>query len=201
MMNDDSMEDRINELLEAISQNDKYNGCVFEGPGIYFVIGNGNLWEISNDASCSPRGGWFPDIVTGPTQEEKDCLSSLMETLDFDQYFFSDIIDQYGEFDEDYVEEYFEENEDEDGIKTYKKIKRKVNSGSTPFASIDDLVSALIRYDLESDTLYYEWEGDFIEFHNNICETGEERGYFDNISNEQWINILENIDKHIVTAD
>lgn len=59
----DCMENRINELLEAISNNDRYNGCVFWGRGIYFVIGNGKLWEISDDASCSPKGGWFPDIV------------------------------------------------------------------------------------------------------------------------------------------
>ena len=72
----DCMENRINELLEAISNNDRYNGCVFWGRGIYFVIGNGKLWEISDDASCSPKGGWFPDIVAGPTDEEDKCLTS-----------------------------------------------------------------------------------------------------------------------------
>ena len=59
------MENRINELLESISNNDKYNGCVFWGRGIYFVIGNGKLWEISDDASCSPKGGWFPEFFNG----------------------------------------------------------------------------------------------------------------------------------------
>ena len=85
------MENKIQDLLDAISQNDKYNGCVFWGPGIYFVIGNGTIWEIPDDAGETPRGGWFPDIVTGPTQEEKDCLWLLMDTLHFDSYFFSDI--------------------------------------------------------------------------------------------------------------
>ena len=196
------MENKIQNLLDAISQNDKYNGCIFWGPGIYFVIGNGTIWEIPDDAGETPRGGWFPDIVTGPTQEEKDCLWLLMDTLHFDSYFFSDIIDQCGdEFDEDDAEEVFEENEDEDGLKIYRKIKKKVDSGSTPFESICDFAKALGRCDLDSDTLYYEWEGEFIEFYDNICETGEERGYFDSISDAEWVRILENIDDHIVTAD
>ena len=101
--------ERINKLLESISNNEKYNGCVFWGRGIYFVIGNGKLWEISDDASCSPKGGWFPDIVKGPSAEENEFLSSLMESLEFDEDFFRDLIDDCGEFDEDYVEEYFEE--------------------------------------------------------------------------------------------
>ena len=99
----DCMENRINELLKSISNNDKYNGCVFWGRGIYFVIGNGKLWEISDDASCSPKGGWFPDIVTGPTDEEDKCLTSMMESLDFDEDFFRELIDDCGEFDEEYV--------------------------------------------------------------------------------------------------
>ena len=41
-------ERRIEELLESISNNEKYNGCVFWGCGIYFVVGNGSLWEISD---------------------------------------------------------------------------------------------------------------------------------------------------------
>jgi len=54
---------------------------------------------------------------------------------------------------------------------------------------------------LDSDCLYYEWEGEYIELHDNIADTGEERGYFDSMSDEEWIELLENIDKHIVTAD
>ena len=94
------------------------------GTRIYFVVGNGKLWEISDDASCSPKGGWFPDIVKGPSAEENEFLSSLMESLEFDEDFFRDLIDDYGEFDEDYVEEYFEENDDEDSLKIYRKIKK-----------------------------------------------------------------------------
>lgn len=194
------MENRINELLESISNNDRYNGCVFWGDGIYFVIGNGKLWEISNDASCSPKGGWFPEIVTGPTEEEDACLTSMMESLGFDEDFFRELIYDYGEFDEEYVEEYFEDNEDEDSLKIYLKIKKKIDSGKTPFETVNDFASALTRYGLDNNCLYYEWEGEFIDLEYNIAETGEERGYFDSMSDEEWIKLLENIDEHIVKA-
>ena len=199
-MNGDGMGNRIKELLEAISKNDKYNGCVFRGCGIYFVIGNGRLWEIPNDVGGTPRGGWFPDIVKGPSAEEAECLSAMMEAMEFDEDFFRELIDDCGEFDEDCVEEYFEENEDEDSLMIYKKIKRKIKSGKTPFESVTDFASALARYGLDSNCLYYEWDGEFIDLHDNIADTGEERGRYDNMSDEEWIELLENIDEHIVAA-
>ena len=191
-------ERRIEELLESISNNEKYNGCVFWGRGIYFVVGNGSLWEISDDASCSPRGGWFPDIVSGPTAEEDACLQKMMDELGFDEYFFKEIIDDYGEFDDEYVLEYFEDNEDEESAKIYRKMKKKIDGGKTPFASIDDFASAVGRYGLDSNCLYYEWEGEYIDLHDNICETGESRGSYDSMDDGEWIELLENIDEHIV---
>lgn len=191
-------ERRIEELLESISNNEKYNGCVFWGRGIYFVVGNGSLWEISDDASCSPRGGWFPDIVSGPTAEEDACLQKMMDELGFDEYFFKEIIDDYGEFDDEYVLEYFEDNEDEESAKIYRKMKKKIESGKTPFATIEDFASAVGRYGLESDCLYYQWEGEYIDLHDNICETGESRGSYDSMDDNEWIELLENIDEHIV---
>ncbi len=191
-------ERRIEELLESISNNEKYNGCVFWGRGIYFVVGNGSLWEISDDASCSPRGGWFPDIVSGPTAEEDACLQKMMDELGFDEYFFKEIIDDYGEFDDEYVLEYFEDNEDEESAKIYRKMKKRIESGKTPFATIEDFASAVGRYGLESDCLYYQWEGEYIDLHDNICETGESRGSYDSMDDNEWIELLQNIDEHIV---
>ena len=192
------MEDRINELLTSISNDSKYDGCVFSGPGIYFVIGNGTLWEISDDAGESPRGGWFPDIVSGPTEEEEKCLISMMESLGFEETFFYDLTEDYGDFDEEYVEEYFEETEDEDSLKIYRKIKKMIDKGTTPFECVNDFADALSRYGLDRNCLYYEWEGEFIDLHDNICETGESRGSYDRISDEEWVGILENIDKYII---
>ena len=193
-----STEEYIQQLLTTISNNDKYNGCVFHGPGFYFVLGNGSLWEISDDASCSPRGGWFPDIVSGPTLEENKYLEEMMKKYDIDEYFFSELIDDCGEFDDEYVLEYFEDNEDEESAKIYRKMKKQIESGKTPFETIDDFVSALGRYGLESNCLYYEWEGEYIDLHDNICDTGEARGSYDSMSNEEWVTLLENIDDHIV---
>ena len=36
-------EQRIEQLLQQIADNPKYTGCVFEGPGIYFAIVNGEI--------------------------------------------------------------------------------------------------------------------------------------------------------------
>ena len=124
----------------------------------------------------------------------------MMQTMGFDETFFSSLIEDYCEFDEEYVEEYFEENDDEDSLKIYSKIKKKLNSGKTPFKTVNDFANALVRYGLDSNCLYYEWEGEFIDLHDNIAETGDSRGSCDNMSNEEWIELLENIDKHIVTA-
>lgn len=52
----------MKELIRKISENKKYHRCVFWGPGIYFVIANGEIRTISEDASSSPRGGWFPEL-------------------------------------------------------------------------------------------------------------------------------------------
>ena len=194
----DEDEQRINELLESISNNEKYNGCVFWGPGIYFVVGNGSLWEISDDASCSPKGGWFPDIVSGPSEEEAACLGKMMDELGFDEYFFKDLIFDCDEYGDETAIEYFEDNEDEESLKIYRKMKKKIESGKTVFESMDDFVSAVGRYGLESDCLYYEWEGEFIDFYDNICETGECRGSYDSLDDSEWIELLENIDEHIV---
>ena len=105
------MNNRLDELLEAISNDDKYHGCVFEGCGIYFIIKSGKILEISDDASDSPRGGWFPDIVTGPTAEEFACLTEMMEDLEFDEDFFRDMIDDCMEFSDEEAIEYFENND------------------------------------------------------------------------------------------
>ncbi len=189
---------RIQELLDAISSDEKYGGCVFEGGGLYFIIGNGEIIGFSDDAGCTPRGGWFPDIISGPTAEEDKCLTDMMEKLDFDEYYFSDVIDDYSDFDEEYILECLEDDEDEETLKIYKKIKKKVESGKTPFETMDDFMNALGRYGLESNGLYYEWEGEYIDLYENICETGTALEEFDNEDEEMWIRILENIDDHIV---
>lgn len=192
-------EERIIVLLREISEDERYVGSVFSAPGIYFTIHNGEIREISNDAGNSHRGQWFPELITGPSSEENACLEAFMKKLGFDECFFDDILDEFGEFDEDDTVAYFEDN-DEDSLEIYKKIAKKVDGGKTPFDSMEDFVWALKHYGLDSGALYYEWEGEYINLHENICEAGEGKGYFESFSAEEWISILENMDKYIVSA-
>lgn len=194
---------RINELLEMISNDEKYDGCVFEARCIYFVIANGKLLEIPDNDGCGPKGGCCLEVVKGPTAEENDFIESMMDELDFDECFFSEIIDDFcgvEDIEDEDILDYFEENEDEDSLAIYKKMRRKIKSAKSPFEDLTSFIIAVTRYGLDSDTLYYEYEGDYIDLHNNICETGEPMGEFDNLSDDEWINVLENIDRHIVKA-
>ena len=193
-------EEQLNNLLQAISDCEKYNEAVFEGPGIYFAISRGELWEISNDASCSPKGGWFPDIVTGTTEEECEYIEKLMDELGFDDYFFDDLFMYLDEFNDNEIVEFFKEGEDEEAYELCQQIAEEIKSDESPFASFEDFVKKQRLRHLEHGKLYYEWEGDYIEFFDNICDTGEARGYYEKLSDDEWIEILENIEDHIVTA-
>ena len=157
----------------------------------------------ASGAEAARRGG-FAAVVTMPnTSPAGDSVEWVRRQLDGSlpvKIIPSACIDDCGEFDEEYVEEYFEDNEDDDSLKIYRKIKKKIDGGKTPFASVNDFASALMRYGLDNNSLYYEWEGEFIDLHDNIADTGEERGYFDSMSDEEWVELLENIDDHIVTA-
>ena len=189
-------EEIVEYWLEYLSEEEKYHSCVFHVPGAYFVIGNDSLLEISDDACCSPKGG-FPDIFSGPKEEEVDCLKQVMAELGFEEDFFAEMLEDCGDFYDEDAEDYFEEN-DEDALKIYRKIKEKIESGKTPFADIEDFVKALTRIDLEPDCLYYEWEGEIIDLHDNISEFGEGRGEYEDLSDAEWIKVFKNLDDYIV---
>ena len=118
-------EQKIAQLIQKIADDPKYAGCVFEGPGIYFAIVNGEILTISNDASCSPRGGWFPDIVSHPSEEKETYLAQKMNELGFDEDFFYGAAEEYGP---DGVECYFE---DEENIVAIELKSVRPNSGET----------------------------------------------------------------------
>lgn len=198
-MENNDIQKKIETLLHKLSEEGNTYGEIYEVSCIFFIIANDAIWEIPNDAGCSPKGGWFPEIVTGPSVEEDAYLTTIMEKYGFDEYFFNDYLDDCFEYDEDSALEYFEEN-DEDSLKIFKKMLKEVESGKTPFDSMEDFVSAVRRYGLDSGWLYYEWEGEWIDFYDNIAETGEARGYYDNLSDERWLEILENLDKYKVNA-
>lgn len=190
---------KMEALLKQISGNKKYLGRVFRGPSVYFAIVDGGILAIPDDGGGSPQGSPLM-IIAGPTEEEKECIQHLMDTLDFDETLFSDMLDMCDEFSEDEAEDYFDENEDEDALEVYRAIKRKVKSGKTPFPSMERFFAALSMIELDSG-LYYEWEGEYIDLYENICECGEAPDSFDYISTAEWVEILENLDRHFATAD
>lgn len=63
---------------------------------------------------------------------------------------------------------------------------------------MEDFVLAVRCYGLDKDRLYYEWEGEWIDFYDNILDTGESRGNYENLSDEEWLAVLENIDNYKV---
>lgn len=62
---EEQLEAHLEELIQKCSSDEKYQGTVFEESNCFFILNGGEILAMSNDASCSPRGGWFPEIVTG----------------------------------------------------------------------------------------------------------------------------------------
>ena len=189
-------EQKLNELLEAVSNNPELQNCVFQANCIYFVIWNSKIFEIPDSSGCSPKGGTLLDVFRGPSAVQNEYVQALMDELGFDECFFSEIMYDLYDFDEDEILGLFED--DEDSFDTFKKIIKHFNKGNSPFKDLQELVYGIMRHGLSHDLLYYEWEGDFIELYDNICDTGEGRGYYEDMSDEEWINVLENIEKYIV---
>lgn len=190
-------EARIKELLDEISQNKKYAGEIFFAPRIYFTVSDGEIAEIPSDVN----------IITGPSEEENEFIEMLMQNIGFDEGFFLDMIDTCGEFDDECAEEYFEEldeeaDEDEPSqLEIYRKIKECVEDEGSPFESIDDFVSALDMFGITEGDLWYFFEGEYFHLGENINLYGECRGYYDAMSPDEWISVLENIDEHIIDLE
>ena len=197
---------RINELLQIISNNKKYEESVFKAKCIYFVIKNGKLLEIRDNDGSGPKWSVPLKIVKGPTDEENSFVESMIRDFDYDfnAYFFSELLWSYDYDvtdikDEDIID-FFEDREDEESLEIYKKMKTKIIDAESPFKELSSFVIAVDRCGLDSSRLYYAFEDEYIDLYDNICETGEPMGEFDNLTDEEWINILENIDDHIVKA-
>ena len=206
-LNDDELEAALNQAIVDASNNEKYEGTVFETSHVYFVVANDKIGEISNDASCGPKGGWFPDIIKGLSQEQNDYIESLIEQYDIDECFFDDFFNSTGAEEEEDIEECIEDyvdglddEEKEDFLSVYEKVEADEETVSFPFRNASELVMKFNRLGLEENLLYYEWEGMYIDLYDNICETGENKGEYDNHSDRDWLYILTNLDEYIVTA-
>lgn len=185
---------KLTKLLNDISKNEDLYGDIYETGSTFFIISDGEIIEISNDASCSPKGGWFPEIVKGITPEQDEYFSKIMAKYDIDECFFKEMLWDCDGFDEESALEYYEEGEEK--LEIYKKLLSEV--GNSPFDNMSDFVDAYRRWGLEENTLYYEWEGEWIDFYENISDFGECRGTHEEYSDEEWIEILENIEEYKV---
>lgn len=188
--------------LQTASENEKYSGKIFEASCVYFIVSNNEITEISSDASCTPRGGWFPEIFSGLPKEQNDYIENLMEKYDIDEYFFDEVYEST-DGDAEAIDEYIDEMDEDDEEceilqKVWKKIKSDAKKKSFPFDDISSVVESFKRVGLDEDSLYYEWEGEIIDFYDNICETGAGKGEYDGLPDSEWLYILTNLDQYIV---
>ena len=192
------IEEKLEALIHDISEDGELSGHIYETPTSYFVVCGDTISEISNDASCSPKGGWFPDIVKGLSAEETEFFNTMMKKYGFDECFFDGYWDEFfNDYYEDDAKDYFE-NASEKEAEIFKRLCEAVDSNQTPYSSMEDLAKALKRFGLEEDVLYYEWEGCWIDFYENIVDTGEARGYYSDYTDEEWIEILQHIEEYKV---
>lgn len=203
-LDNNEVENVLNDILKEISNISDYGKTVFETSCIYFIITKEKILEIPNDASCGPKGGWFPDIINGLSQEQNDYIKSLMQQYDIDEYFFDDFLDYTGAVQdciEECIDEYINELEDDNTeifFSVYETIKMNESEKYFPFSNISELIWKFNRFGLEKDYLYYEWDRTFINLYDNICDVGENKGTYDNHSERDWLYILTNLDKYIV---
>lgn len=76
-----------------------------------------------------------------------------------------------------------------------------VKEGKTPFLSLNEFVVKLKHFSLDSNNLYYWWEGDYIDLFENINDVGEPRGEYDSLDDSEWLSVLTNLQDYIVTPD
>lgn len=192
----------IQELIDKISTDEKLKRNIYEVAGIYFVVCN-DIWEISNDASCSPKGGWFPQIYSGPNNEERQFITEIIDKYDVEETFFEEYLAEIYvdpcDIEADELIAYFEENENEESVNKIKGILKELSNKKSPFSELGQFATKFRRLNLDHDTLYYDWEGEVINFYENICDYGKKRGSFESLSDEVWIDILTNIEDYVVS--
>ena len=208
-LEEDDVEVKFAILLKKIANDPKYAGAVFEDSSFYFVVGEDGIACMTNMSGDSPKGGSYLYTVSGPTEEEHKFINDLMEKLNIDEYFFSEMIDACCEFDEEDAFNFFNEaaeefdyEEDADETKNfeiYKKIIAAVKEKDSPFKSVNDFYDAFERDPwCDPGCLYYKWEGEYIDLYDNICECGENWEDEGSYYIEEWVDILENIDDYLV---
>ena len=128
----------------------------------------------------------------------KSCAAvPTISRFGIDEFFFHDMIEECGGFDDYEAIDYFE-REDEDAAQIFTDIKDIIDNESTPFYSIEDFAKSLITYGLNDDRIYYCYDHAYVDLYDNIDVAGESRGSCESFSDEEWIEILESIDDHVL---
>ena len=196
-------EGRLEQLVEQLAEDDNVSGKVYETCGIFFIITTGRgIVEMSSESGASPRGGNSVEVFRGPSDDVKQMMSGIITKLNISE----DLIDTLSEyFNPWYAEESCMEGlEDElsrEDYDTLMNLKRIIDTGKSPVDSIAEFIELYQKMDLDHNTLYYEWEGEFIDLYDNICECGEESISTGYLSEDEWIDILENLDIYAVSAE
>ena len=188
---EDEQKQAFEDFIKILANDDKYDGEIFEGYNCYYVISDAGLRAISNDASCSPKGGWFPEIVTGlPSEQTKHALE-IAQKLNIDIDFFrkakEDMCVDICDIDcKDFLEYYEEDNEED--LKNYKKLETMVVSGETKFEDMTQLIKAFLLNELDAGVVYYEWEGTWIDMYENILDFGDDIYELNEIA--EWLELI-----------
>ena len=136
-LTEEQIEVAIAEAIHNIAEDNRYAGKVFHASSVYFTVTGDEICEISDDASCSPKGGWFPDIVTGPSSEKKAFLEQLFDEYSINESFFYDILECFDEvfgITSDEILEYFAEDEDGTALEVAKELIARLENGSFCFS-------------------------------------------------------------------
>ena len=193
-------------VLDAIAKvHDKADGKIYESGSAYFVVTEDEIYEIPSTTNETPKGGYL-ELFRGPDRAKAEAAEELMEQFGIEPTFFKDIYDYPEDVDLDSEEETLDnfDIEDEDEARNAKIIRDMqtlIQEGECPFDSVNEIAEIFPIYDLDPDSLYYEWEGEYIEALDNIYETGEPRGTYSDNDDYDWLEILENLDNYLVETD
>ncbi len=195
---------KLEKRLREISDDPALSAGVYheETKCVFFIVKDGEILEMTDDNSDSPKGGSFPRIVSGYPEEENRELQSVLEQYGVEEEWFdAELTEEYEDLDEEDEERLEELFEDEDAREAVTRLIADINGGKLPYADLGELVERLRRTELEEGRLYYEWYDDYIDLWENIADVGESRGTYEDLSDEEWLEILEDLPSCRVEPD
>lgn len=187
-------EEILAQHLRSMPNWEEYVGEMYQSDGWFFSFDDEGIITVSSDTfTYGLRDCHSPTVFTGISEAEEKYIDAMMGRLGIGKDFFAKALNYYGAEDSREVETYFEtEDEEKQNLEIYRTMKQEVESGITPFKSMNHFISAVSRYNIGSG-YYYMWEG-------SVCSLDETWTY-ESVSLEEtgldiedWIAILEKLD-------